>query len=239
MPHILELPKRHFTFVKVLVLVLCALPFLNLLWGFYFDRLGINKLAQLTSVTGIWALNIQLFALSITPLRRWLTRIMIYFHLLYGKRLSDWNWLIKLRRTLGLYSFFYASLHLLIFIWLDQGLDWESAYLEVTEKPYILFGIIAWLLLLPLVATSTDYAMRKLKQRWRMLHRSVYAIAIISVLHFLLLSKVGVYTAWWYVLVVTILLADRILFSLKNALNHRSNDDGMETPERLPGISSK
>jgi len=233
MPHILEFPKRHFTLIKIIVFVLCLTPFLNLLWDFYSDNLGINKLAHLTSSTGIWALNMQLFALAITPLRRCLTRLMIMLQLMYGKRLSDWNWIVKLRRMIGRYAFFYASIHLLIFIWFDQDLDWEGVYLETTEKPYMLLGMIAWLLLIPLAATSTDSAMRKLKKRWRSLHRSVYLIAIISVLHFLWLSKVGVYTAWWYIVIITFLLANRILFSLqKRSKSNRSNDDGMETPER-------
>lgn len=234
MPHILEFPKRHFRLVKSIVFILCAIPFLNLLWNFYSDNLGINKLAHLTSSTGIWALNIQLVALAITPLRRWLTLLMTHFKLMYGKRLSDWNWIIKLRRMIGRYAFFYASIHLLIFVWFDQGLDWEGVYLETTEKPYILLGTIAWLLLIPLAATSTDSAMRKLKKRWRSLHRSVYLIAIISVTHFLWLSKVGVYTAWWYIFIIGLLLGNRIIFSIKKTIANRPKDDGMEAPERPP-----
>ena len=233
MTHILELPKRHFKLVRTFVFVLCAIPFLNLLWDFYFDNLGINKLAHLTSTTGIWALNMQLIALTVTPLRRWLTRLMTVLQLMYGKRLSDWNWIVKLRRMCGRYAFFYASIHLAIFAWFDQGLDWEGIYFETIEKPYILLGVIAWLLLIPLALTSTDSAMRRLKKRWRSLHRSVYLIAIISVMHYLLLSKVGVHTVWWYISIITLLLGHRVMFRLK-AITNRPKDDGMEAPERSP-----
>lgn len=233
MSHVLEFPKRHFRLVKTIVFLLCATPFLNLLWGYYSDNLGVNKLAHLTSSTGIWALNMQLFALTVTPLRRWLTNFMIDLQVLYGKRLSDWNWIVKLRRMFGRYAFFYASIHLVIFVWLDQGLDWEGIYLEITEKPYILLGIIAWCLLIPLAITSTDSAMRRLKKRWRSLHRSVYLIAIISIMHYLWLSKVGVYTVWLYIFIITLLLGHRLLYKLK-AITKRPTDDGMEVPERPP-----
>jgi len=231
MAHILEFPKRHFKLVKTFVFFLCAAPFLNLLWDFYSNNLGINKLAHITASSGIWALNMQLISLTVTPLRRWLTRLMTMFHLMYGKRLSDWNWIVKLRRMIGLYAFFYASIHLAIFAWFDQGFDWESMYFETIEKPYILLGTTAWLLLVPLALTSTDSAMRRLRRRWRSLHRGVYLIAIISVMHYLLLSKVGVHVVWWYITIVIILLGDRLIFSLKT-ISNRPNDDGMEVPER-------
>lgn len=235
MAHVLEFPKQHFKLLKIIIFILCLTPFLNLIWHYYTDNLGINKLAHLTNSTGIWALNMQLFALTVTPLRRWLTRLMIKLRISYGKRLSDWNWIVKLRRMLGLYAFFYASIHLTIFIWLDQGLDWDGVYIEIAEKPYILFGLLAWCLLIPLVITSTDFAMRKLKRHWRSLHRSVYLIAIISIMHYLWLSKLAVYTVWLYIFILTLLLGHRILHKLKT-LSKRPQDDGMEMPERPPRL---
>ena len=231
MAHILELPKQHFKLVKTFVFVLCATPFLNLLWDFYFDILGINKLDHLTDSTGIWTLNFLLLSFSVTPMRRLFTHLAIKFRIRYGKRLSDWNWIIRLRRTLSLYAFFYSCIHLIIFVWLDQDFDWENIYLESAEKPYILLGIIAWCLLVPLAITSTDRIIRYLGKTWRILHRSIYIILVLSVMHYLLLSKVGVYTSWWYFALITILLSERFIFNF-NLAKKILHDDGMEVPER-------
>lgn len=133
------------------------------------DGLGANPIEKLLRETGYWTLTLLLLTLAVTPLRR----------------LSRWNWLVRLRRMLGLYAFFYACLHLLAYVVLDQFFDWSGIVRDIGRRPYITVGFGAFLLLLPLAATSSDAMRRRLGgQRWRRLHRLVYVIAVAGVLHF-------------------------------------------------------
>jgi sulfoxide reductase heme-binding subunit YedZ len=192
--------------------------------------LGINPLETLLRSTGKWALIILLVTLSMTPLRRALVKFSLYMHSSYGKRLSDWNWVIRLRRMIGNYAFFYGALHLFIFLHYDVDWDWLAVIEEVQEKPYILAGVLALLLLLPLVVTSTNKMMRLLGKNWRRLHMLVYPILIIALLHYWWQMKVGVFIPWPYTVLAVLLLGYRVV--VRYGLFTTTVDDGMEVPER-------
>jgi len=143
---------------------------------------------------GTWALNFLLITLTVTPLRR----------------LAGWVWLAPLRRMLGLYAFFYATLHLLAYLWLDQFFDWHAIMKDILKRPFITIGMISFALLVPLAATSNGFAIRRLGgRRWRELHRTVYAIAILAVLHFAWMVKADLSEPLLYALGVAALLGLR------------------------------
>jgi sulfoxide reductase heme-binding subunit YedZ len=147
------------------------LPLLRLVVLGYADALGANPVEFVTRSTGTWTLVMLCITLSVTPLRR----------------LLDWPWLLRLRRMLGLYAFFYATLHFTTWVWLDQWFEPWSMVMDIIERPFITVGFTAFVLMLPLAATSTKSMMRRLGSRWQELHRLVYAIAVLAVLHF-----------WWH-----------------------------------------
>jgi sulfoxide reductase heme-binding subunit YedZ len=137
-------------------------------FGFFADGLGANPVEALLHLGGRWALILLLLTLAVTPLRR----------------LTGWNRVIKVRRLLGLFAFFYASLHLLIYLGLDQGFAWSFLLEDVLERPFITVGSVAFLLLVPLAVTSTRGWIRRLGKRWQRLHRLVYLAAALGVVHF-------------------------------------------------------
>jgi sulfoxide reductase heme-binding subunit YedZ len=160
---------RWLRVAKPWVLLALAAPALWL-WGMALaDRLGANPAEALIRGLGDWTLRLLCLTLAITPLRRW----------------TGWAALAAWRRGLGLWTFAYALLHLLAYAWLDQGADVHAVLRDVAERPFILVGLLAVLLLLPLAATSFDAAIRWLgARRWRALHRAVYAVAGLAILHF-------------------------------------------------------
>ncbi len=164
--------------LKAPVWVLGSLPLAWMAWGLARDRLGANPVEALLHLAGRWALVFLLLGLAVTPLRR----------------LAGWSRLIKVRRLLGLFAFFYASLHLLVYLVLDQGLALAFILEDVTERPFITVGAAAFLLLLPLALTSTKGWIRRLGGRWLALHRLVYPAAGLAVLHFY--WKVKADTLW-------------------------------------------
>ena len=166
--------SRWLRFVaKPLVFVAALTPFLLLLWGAVRGDLGANPLERVTDVTGQWGLRFLLLTLAVTPLRR----------------LTGWSDLLRFRRMLGLFVFFYVSLHFMTWIWLDQELCWANILVDVVKRPYVTVGFVAWLLLLALAATSTRGMMRRLGRRWQQLHRAVYVIGVLGVLHYIWLVK--------------------------------------------------
>ncbi|HHJ36759.1 MAG TPA: sulfoxide reductase heme-binding subunit YedZ, partial [Gammaproteobacteria bacterium] len=156
-----NISNKQVTFiVKPVVFMLCLLPFILLVVGAINDGLGVNPVETLTHETGQWALRFLLITLSVTPIRR-LTKVL---------------WIIKLRRMLGLYAFFYAILHFITYIWLDQFFDWAEILIDIPKRPFITIGFVSLLLLLPLAITSTNSMQRRLKKRWLTLHKLVYVI---------------------------------------------------------------
>jgi sulfoxide reductase heme-binding subunit YedZ len=159
---------KQLTLVKAVAFVLALVPFARLAWQTATGQF-VEPLAAITHGTGDWALYFLCITLSVTPLRR----------------LTNANWLIKLRRMLGLYAFFYAFLHFMTFLWFDHFFDLAEMWKDVLKRPFITVGFIAFVLLLPLAATSTNAMVRRLGgKRWIALHRLIYAIAPLAILHF-------------------------------------------------------
>lgn len=181
------------TRVKPFVFVLCLLPAAGLAHGAYFGTLGANPIEALTHGTGEWGLRLLLLTLSLTP----------------AARLSGRAWLMGLRRMLGLFAFFYATLHLITYLWLDQFFLWREILLDIAERPFITVGMAAFVLLVPLAATSTRAMMRRLGPRWKPLHRLVFLSAALAVLHFLWLVKADLQRPLIYAGVLALLLGYR------------------------------
>jgi sulfoxide reductase heme-binding subunit YedZ len=180
--------------IKPLVFGLCLAPFLWLVWGVFYDGLGPNPVEAITHRTGDWTLRLLLVTLAVTPLRR----------------LSGWYLPLRLRRMLGLFAFFYAVLHFLTWIWLDQGFQWSAAVADVVKRPYITLGFSALLMLVPLAVTSTRGWMRRLGVNWKRLHRLIYVIAGAGVVHYLWLVKADYLEPALYGLALGVLLAARL-----------------------------
>ncbi|HVS26616.1 MAG TPA: protein-methionine-sulfoxide reductase heme-binding subunit MsrQ [Burkholderiales bacterium] len=182
----------------------CLVPLARLAWRGFNHDLGANPIEVVTHTTGDWTLIFLLITLSITPLRR----------------LLEWPWLIKLRRMFGLYAFFYACLHFLTYIWLDQFFDIFEIGKDVLKRPFITLGFTCFVLLIPLAATSTNNMVKRLgAKRWQQLHRFVYFIATGGVVHFWWLVKKDISEPLQYAVLLSLLLALRVLFWLqKNGL---------------------
>ena len=179
---------------KLWVFGLCLLPLARLVYLGMTGGLGANPIEFVTRSTGTWTLVGLLITLSITPLRR-----------LTGR--AEW---LRYRRMLGLFAFFYASLHFVTYIWLDQFFDWSAVVKDIVKRPFITVGFAAFVLLIPLVATSTHAMMRRPGRRWQLLHRAVYATALLGVIHYLWLVKKDLTEPLLYGSVLIILLAARL-----------------------------
>jgi methionine sulfoxide reductase heme-binding subunit len=187
---------KYFAQLKALLFVASLIPLLRLGWFGYTDQLGANPIEFITRSLGTWTLVFLMITLSITPLRK----------------LGGWAWLIKLRRMAGLYAFFYALLHFITYIWLDQFFDLAAIYKDVIKRPFITIGFAAFLMLIPLAVTSNNAMIKKLGgKRWQLLHRLVYPIAIFAVIHYWWLVKKDITQPLIYACVLTILLGYRVL----------------------------
>ena len=190
------------TAVRVALHLLCWLP---AVWLFYLaatDGLGANPAEALIRALGDWALRFLCVALAITPLRQWL----------HGPQLAAY------RRMWGLYAFFYASLHWLAYVVFDMGLDVAAIVADLPERPFILVGTLAWLLLLALAITSIPALVRRLGgRRWQRLHKAVYAVAVLAVLHFwwMRAGKNHFGEVWLYGSILAGLLLARVLWALR------------------------
>ena len=205
------LAKHHFGKVRVACFMLCLSPALWLGGEWLSSSLGINPLNRLLHFTGRWALILLTVTLAVTPARRLSLFISQTAHARYGKRVSDWNWLIRLRRQLGLFTFFYACLHLMVYISFDAGPDISSILDDAVQRPFIVVGLVAFTLLVPLAATSNQPAMKLLGGAWRKLHTLTYLIAVLALAHFWIQTKVGDISPLPYSLALGVLLAIRLL----------------------------
>ena len=187
--------------VKPVVFLLSLLPFAGFVYGGFTDDLGVNPVETLTHESGQWALRFLLISLAITPLRR-ITKI---------------NWLIKLRRMLGLFAFFYAVLHFTTYIWLDQFFDWVEILIDIPKRPFITIGFLSFVLLLPLAFTSTNIMQRRLKKKWLTLHKLVYIIPMLVVLHFMWSLKADYSEPLVYTIIFLILMLTRAVYDRKKA----------------------
>ena len=184
--------KRRVLLLKGLVWLLCLAPGVWLVWRGFTDRLGANAIEEVLHRLGDTSLVILLVTLSITPIRR----------------LTGWNNLAPLRRPLGLFAFFYLTTHFLWYAVVDEGLAFEFIVEDVIERPYILAGFTAWLMLIPLAITSTKGWIRRLKKNWQKLHRLVYVATGLGVLHFYWQVKADTY---WPLVATTVLVALMLL----------------------------
>ena len=190
--------------IKPLIFSLCLLPLFLLFTNFYLDELGANPFEVLTRSTGEWTLRFLLLTLAMTPLRQ----------------LTGSAWPLRLRRMLGLFTFFYVCIHLMTYIVLDHFFDWDEIITDIVKRPYITFGMLAFTLLLPLALTSTKKMMKRLGKRWKSLHKLVYIIAILGVLHFILLVKADLREPVIYAFILLILLYVRFKPALLQKLNY-------------------
>lgn len=207
---------RQLRLIKLVVFLLAFAPLVRLVALALTQQLGANPVEFMTRSTGTWTLVLLLCTLSITPMRRF----------------AGLNWLIRLRRMLGLITFAYAMLHALTWVWLDQWFDPASMLLDVVRRPFVAAGFIAALLMLPLAMTSTDAMMRRLGRRWGTLHRAVYGVLLASLLHY-----------WWhkqgkndlmepviYALVGGLLLAARWVPGIRRS---SAKSDSMDSRSRI------
>ncbi|HEX9625504.1 MAG TPA: protein-methionine-sulfoxide reductase heme-binding subunit MsrQ [Acidiferrobacterales bacterium] len=186
---------RAVTVIKPLLFLACLVPLALLGVDAWHDRLGANPIETITHVTGDWTLRLLLITLGVTPLRR----------------LTGWNALLRLRRMLGLFAFFYACLHFSTWLVLDQFFYWPGIVEDIAERPFITVGFASFLMLIPLAVTSTNGMVRRLgAKRWQALHRLVYAIAIGGVLHFLWLVKKDLTEPLLYAAILAVLLGYRV-----------------------------
>ena len=221
-----------------LVCLLMAAPALATAWRAWHGRLGVNGVEVLIQKPGTWSMILLLAALSIGPARRLLLQLAVLYRCGYGKRLPDWNWLLRLRRPVGLASSFYALAHCLSYLWLDLGWDWRAGAVEALAKPFIGTGLLALLLLLPLAITSTDGWMRRLKRNWKNLHMLVYPAAGAALIHVILLTKPGVPTPYAYGGVLMTLLAYRVLQRRAQDLPAQDRADGTVAERCTPSHHS-
>ena len=182
--------------VKAVLFLVCLVPLGRLAWFAYSGGLGANPIEFITRSTGTWTLVFLLITLSVTPLRH----------------LTGRNQLIRYRRLLGLFAFFYACLHFTTYIWLDQFFEWPAIVKDVIKRPFITVGFASFILLIPLAATSTHAMQRRLKRRWQQLHRVVYLIAIGGVVHYWWLVKKDVTQPLLYAVALAVLLGFRLVY---------------------------
>jgi sulfoxide reductase heme-binding subunit YedZ len=159
----------QFKIFKAILFAAAMLPFARLVLFTYTEQLGANPIEFITRNTGDWTLYFLCITLAMTPLRR----------------LTGWSWLIKLRRMMGLFAFFYAALHFTTFLWFDHFFDVQAMLKDVVKRPFITVGFTAFVLLIPLAVTSTNRMVKRLGgKRWQQLHRAIYLIAPLGILHF-------------------------------------------------------
>jgi len=189
------LDKKDWAVVKIIVFLLSLLPFLLLVNDGINDRLGANPIETLHFGFGDWALRFLCITLALSPI----------------KTITRQSWPTRFRRMMGLFTFFYASLHLLVFIVLDLSFSWEAFKDEVPKSPYILMGLLTYLLLFPLAITSTKKMQKRLGRSWVKLHKLVYVAGGTALVHYFWLVKADYTEPLIYALVIGILLAIRIV----------------------------
>ena len=194
--------------IKVGIFIACLIPLGVLGWDGYTQNLGANPIEKITHTTGDWTLSLLLVTLSVTPLRK----------------LLGMPALIKFRRMLGLIAFFYACLHFTTYIWLDKFFNLHEMLVDVAKRKFITLGFTAFVLLIPLAATSTTGWIRRLGgKRWQALHRLIYLSAIAGVIHYLWLVKADIRKPLEYGAVLALLLGYRVVLWIRPAIQKRGS----------------
>ena len=193
--------------VKPAVFVAALAPFLYLSWRAAMGELSANPIEDITLTTGLWTLRFLVITLAVTPLRR----------------LTGWQPAIRFRRMLGLFAFFYGTLHLLTYVVLDQFFGWQYILKDIAKRPYITVGFSAFVLMVPLALTSTSGMIRRLGgRRWALLHRLIYLSAAGGVIHYWWKVKADTRDPFAYAVVVLALLAVRVWFVARKAAARRA-----------------
>jgi len=191
--------------LKPVTFIACLIPLGQLLYNAWTDNLSANPIEFITHFTGDWTLIFLLASLSVTPLRK----------------ISGWNELIKYRRMLGLFAFFYAVLHFATYMVLDHFFDFQAIVKDVMKRPYVTAGFTGFVLMIPLAITSTAGMIRRLGKRWQQLHRFVYVVGIAGVIHFYWLVKADIRRPVQYGAVLALLLGYRLVVKWMPALRGR------------------
>ena len=208
---------------KALIFLACATPAVWLLTRTLTGRLGINPVEDLELTTGIWALRFLVFTLLVTPIRR----------------VTGWNRIIQYRRMLGLFAFFYAMLHFLTYVWLDQFFDLSGILKDVAKRPFITAGFVGFSAMVPLALTSTAGWIRRLGgRRWNRLHKLVYLAALAGVVHYYWLVKADVSRPVRYGVVLALLLAARVWFAY-NARHASTSRPAPVPARRVPDAAAR
>ncbi len=181
-------------YAKPFLHLLCLLPFAALAWAAFSGGLGANPVEKLTHETGQWTLRLLLLTLAVSPLRQWSGQAAV----------------IRFRRMLGLYAFFYACCHFSIWFIADHSLNFGYMIEDIVKRPYITLGFSAFVAMVPLALTSNQAMIRRLGKRWKTLHQLVYLVLLLGVLHFIWLVKAGYLEAFIYAIIAMILLLHRI-----------------------------
>ena len=187
-------------YFRVIVFILCLWPLASISLNIYLDQLGPEPIKKIMHHFGEWTLIFICLTLAMSPL----------------KRFTPFNFWTKFRRMLGLYVFFYATVHLLIYVGLDYRFDWDQILNDVLKKKYIFIGFSAWLLLIPLTATSSQKMIKLLKHNWKKIHKLIYIIAVFGSLHYIWLSKTIFFKPLIYSLIILVLFALRIKIKNKD-----------------------
>lgn len=188
-------------YFKPVVFLACLAPLGTLVWRGFHSGLGANPIEAITHGTGDWTLRLLLVTLSISPLRK----------------LTRQYWLIDFRRMIGLFAFFYGSLHLMTYVWLDKFFDVHEMLADIAKRRFITAGMTAFALMIPLALTSTKWSIRKLGgKRWRVLHRLIYFSAAVGVIHYIWLVKADLRKPLEYATVLGVLLLLRVALWAKS-----------------------
>ena len=192
--------------LKIALFILCLLPIAWLVVGLFTNQLGVNPIETLIRDSGTWALRFLLITLAVTPLR-WLT---------------GWNQLIAFRRMLGLYAFFYAVVHMLLYLGLDQFFDVSEIIKDIIKRPFITVGFLSFILLIPLAITSTNKMIKRLGgNNWKRLHKLSYFIAAAGCLHFYMLARADKSEPLLYIAIICGLFVVRLYHFIVKQLNQK------------------
>jgi sulfoxide reductase heme-binding subunit YedZ len=193
--------------LKKILFVIGLIPMSWLIIGLFTNQLGVNPIETLIRDSGIWALRFLLITLAVTPVR-WLT---------------GWNQLIAFRRMLGLYAFFYATLHMSMYLGLDQFFDVSEIIKDIIKRPFITVGFVSFILLIPLAITSTNKMMKRLGgKNWKRLHKTSYFIAVAACLHFYMLARADKSEPLLYIVIISFLLLVRVYHSISQQWQQKS-----------------
>ena len=182
---------------KIFVFLLCLWPLYSIIYQIFYNNLGAEPVDKIINHFGEWTLIFIFLTLSMSPL----------------KRITNSTVWIKFRRMLGLFVFFYASIHLLSYVGLDYRFDFQPILNDVLKKKFVFIGFAAWLLLIPLAITSSNKMMKILKHNWKKIHKLIYVIGIFGVLHFIWLSKTIFFKPLIFLVILIILLLFRVNFN--------------------------